>query len=195
MTATLTPPAPPTSPPPQRRPTTLVILAAIAVLAVIALGVVGVAAIRNGRSDRVTTTMGGGRSSANMPGYSRGPGGMVGNGTMMGGGSMMGGKFGSTSPVVPGAREIAIQAKSDRFNPSEIHVKIGEIVTISLTATDEPHDFTVDALRVQIAATAGQTVRGALQAPATPGRYPFYCSVPGHRQAGMTGTLVVDPAS
>jgi len=27
----------------------------------------------------------------------------------------------------------------------------------------------------------------------TPGRYPFYCSTPGHQMAGMEGALVVEP--
>lgn len=27
--------------------------------------------------------------------------------------------------------------------------------------------------------------------PAAPGTYEFYCSIPGHREAGMKGTLVV----
>ena len=187
MTDTLTRPVPPTRPPPRRHSTSVVTLAVIAGLAVIGLGVVGVAAISaNSRSGRVTTMMGGGYP-ANMPHY--------GSGTMMGGGSMMGGNSGSTNPVVPSAREIAIKATSDFFSPAEIHVRAGETVTIALTVTDEPHDFTIDALGTQIAATAGRTMRGGLQAPATPGRYPFYCSVPGHRQAGMTGILIVDPAS
>lgn len=37
----------------------------------------------------------------------------------------------------------------------------------------------------------GQGGRSVVVADVTPGRYTFYCSVPGHAQAGMTGVLIV----
>ena len=33
----------------------------------------------------------------------------------------------------------------------------------------------------------------ALFTPTTPGTYTFYCHIPGHREAGMVGTLIVGP--
>jgi heme/copper-type cytochrome/quinol oxidase subunit 2 len=105
-------------------------------------------------------------------------------------GSMM--NHGSSSPTVVGAREIAVSATSFRFQPSEIHVRTGEDVTIVLAASDVGHDFTIDELGVHVVATPGQPGRGGLHAPASPGRYTVYCSVAGHRQAGMTASLVVD---
>ena len=180
MTDTL--PAQETSPspePPRRRSTPA--LAVVAALAIVALAAVAIVAIRgNGGS---TTVMG------NRTGM---PGSMMTNGTMMGNGSMMG--HGPNSPIVAGAREIGVAAKSFSFSPAEIHVKAREDVTIVLTATDITHDFTVDELAVHVAANPGTAARGGLHAPATPGRYTFYCTVAGHRQAGMTGTLVVDPS-
>jgi uncharacterized cupredoxin-like copper-binding protein len=84
-----------------------------------------------------------------------------------------------------------VQAKSFEFKPSEIHVKSAEAVNITLHSTDIVHDFTVDELKVHVAATPDKPGTGGLKA-AKPGRYTFYCSIPGHRAAGMQGTLVVE---
>ena len=53
------------------------------------------------------------------------------------------------------------------------------------------HDFSIDALRISPNVRPGQTVRIVIDAP--PGEYPVYCSLPGHREAGMAATLVVSP--
>jgi uncharacterized cupredoxin-like copper-binding protein len=51
------------------------------------------------------------------------------------------------------------------------------------------HTFTVDALHVDVRVPVGGRRRIGFRAP--PGRYRFYCRVPGHTRAGMHGTLVV----
>ena len=49
---------------------------------------------------------------------------------------------------------------------------------------------TVDALEIQIVASRGGTNEAVVTEP-SPGTYEFYCSVSGHKQAGMVGKLVV----
>ena len=93
-------------------------------------------------------------------------------------------------PVAPGAREIDVEARSFEFGPPEIDVRAGEDVAIVLSADDVEHDFVIDDLGTHISAEPGETVEGGLRAD-EPGRYSFYCSVSGHREAGMEGTLVV----
>jgi heme/copper-type cytochrome/quinol oxidase subunit 2 len=99
----------------------------------------------------------------------------------------------AASPTVPGAMEVAVTAKSFAFDPPEIHVRQGEDVTIALTATDALHDLTIDDPKFHVGAEPGKTVRGGLKVSRA-GRYPFYCSVAGHKAQGMTGTLIVEPA-
>jgi plastocyanin len=184
MTDTLQAPVVPSEPPltpPQRRNPALTALSVLAIIAVAALSIVAVVAMN--RDSNGSTMMG----TNGMPGS-------MGSSQMMGG-SMMNGPMmghGSSSPTVPGAREVAVTATSFRFDPAEIHVRAGEDVTILLAASDGAHDFTVDALDFHVAAAPGQLGHGGLHAPSTPGRYTAYCSVAGHRQAGMTATVVVD---
>ena len=98
---------------------------------------------------------------------------------------------GESSDVVEGARKIEVSASSFAFDPDEIEVKAGEDVAIVLTSTDILHDFTIDELDAHVDVDAGETATGGLRAD-EPGSYTFYCTVPGHREAGMEGTLVVE---
>jgi len=53
-----------------------------------------------------------------------------------------------------------------------------------------PHDITIPELGFSLPAAPGATASAALSAART-GTYEFFCSVPGHREAGMTGLLGV----
>lgn len=107
----------------------------------------------------------------------------------MGGGSM--GGHDESSPVAEGARRIEVAATSFEFDPAEITVTAGEDVTIVLSSDDLFHDFTIDGLDVHVAADRGETAEGGLRADES-GEYTYYCTVAGHREAGMEGTLIVE---
>lgn len=109
------------------------------------------------------------------------------------GGSMMGGSMhdhGANSERFPGARTIDVTARSFAFAPKRIAVEAGEKVNIRLTSEGTLHDFTVAGQDVHVVAKAGSTAVGGMRI-AKPGTYSFSCTVPGHRAAGMQGTIVV----
>jgi uncharacterized cupredoxin-like copper-binding protein len=87
----------------------------------------------------------------------------------------------------------ALAAQRLTFDQTEVHAKAGGVVALRLDNLDNiDHQFDIDALDVHAFMPAGK--RGiALFTPARPGTYTFYCSVPGHRAAGMVGTLIVAP--
>lgn len=98
---------------------------------------------------------------------------------------------GANSPVAEDGREIEVTAGDLAFDPTELTVTAGEELTIVLTTEDGQHDFTIDELDAHVVVGAGDTARGGFRAE-DPGRYLFYCSVPGHRVGGMEGELVVE---
>lgn len=56
----------------------------------------------------------------------------------------------------------------------------------------EGHDMTMEMeeLDVHVSAAAGQSATITFT-PSAPGEYEYFCTVPGHRESGMVGTLVV----
>jgi cytochrome c oxidase subunit 2 len=100
------------------------------------------------------------------------------------------GGYDKNAPVVPGARQIKVKATSFRFAPKQITVQAGEDVAIVFTSKDVFHDFMVQSNGHVVGAKKGKTAKGGLMID-EPGTYKFWCSVPGHRGAGMKGTIVV----
>jgi uncharacterized cupredoxin-like copper-binding protein len=84
-------------------------------------------------------------------------------------------------------------ASHDVFDQKELRAKAGEVVALRLENSDAiGHYFDIDELNVHVPMPSGKPAI-ALFKPTTPGTYTFYCHVPGHREAGMVGTLIVEP--
>lgn len=89
-----------------------------------------------------------------------------------------------------GLKEVTVAARYPAFTPSTISAAPGEAFQLKLSSADLPHTFTIAELGLNISVGAGQTVTREVTVDKA-GTYTFYCSVPGHRPAGMEGTLVV----
>lgn len=77
------------------------------------------------------------------------------------------------------------------FNPKEITIPANTDVTIALVNNGvTTHSFNVDELNVHSGDyQPGQT--GTVTINAQPGTYQYYCAIPGHKEAGMVGTITV----
>jgi plastocyanin len=116
---------------------------------------------------------------------------MMGRGGMMG---MMRGESGrSGSPEAKGAREIRVRASESLFSPSRIEVNKGEKVNVVLDNRGGMfHTLTVSELGFDLRANAGEEIGGSLTVEEE-GTYQIVCTVPGHADAGMRGTIEVVP--
>jgi plastocyanin len=127
-----------------------------------------------------------------VTGFPMGPG-MMGPG-MMGPGMMGFGSSGPASSPIPGASEVRVEALNFGFSPSEVHLPKNADVNLTFSvraANGVAHDFTVPALGIHLVANPGETRTVGLRGlPA--GRYDAFCSVPGHAEAGMRATVVVN---
>jgi len=88
------------------------------------------------------------------------------------------------------AREIEVTASNFQFEPDRIRIGATEEVALTLRSDDGPHDFAVDGLGPVDEVGGGETDVGRLRID-TPGRYTFFCTLPGHRDGGMEGTIFV----
>ena len=113
------------------------------------------------------------------------------------------------------ATEITVEATDFAYNPVSVTVPAGQPVTLTLNNTGAvEHDFVVDKINVtdvqasdtgpaahhqmgdapeydlHFFARSGDTA--VLQFTATePGTYEIFCSIEGHKEAGMIGELIV----
>jgi nitrite reductase (NO-forming) len=78
------------------------------------------------------------------------------------------------------------------FSPAEFTVPVGVPVQLwFVNAGGMDHDILIPAFAFHVDAGPGDEVRGAFVAERA-GSYEFYCALPGHKEAGMVGTLHVE---
>ncbi len=77
-----------------------------------------------------------------------------------------------------------------QYSLKEITVKKGEPVRIKVTMTKGMHDFNIDEFNIHSETPLNQEVVIEFT-PDKAGEFVYYCSKPGHRQAGHWGTLKV----
>lgn len=79
-----------------------------------------------------------------------------------------------------------------RFTTKDLSAKTGTVTISFANASPLPHNLTIaQGTKVLGATPTFQGAAKALTLKLAPGTYVFYCSVPGHRQAGMEGKLIV----
>jgi plastocyanin len=99
-------------------------------------------------------------------------------------------KAGATGPG--GTLDIAADESELKFDKTELTSKPGKITIDFNNPSSIPHNFFVEADGKEIGGTetvASKEVNATVELE--PGTYTFFCSVPGHREAGMEGTLTV----
>ena len=122
---------------------------------------------------------------------------------------------GAAEPEAAAAVELSLTATDIAYNVNHIEVIAGEMVKLTLhnegalehdfsimemphtgevmaeeaAHGSDGHEMTVDP-EVHVAAPIGDSSSIAFT-PSEPGEYEFFCTVEGHKEAGMVGTLVV----
>ncbi len=117
-------------------------------------------------------------------------------------------------------REFSIEMRDIAFEPATLTGQAGEVIEMRFQNVGGIlHDFTIDEMDADVMEMMGGSGAGvdmhmgddhdataramhlALDAGQEgsmrlrvhePGSYTYYCTVPGHREAGMTGTLTID---
>lgn len=96
---------------------------------------------------------------------------------------------GGTATSAAGAA--AITLSEFKYAPGDLQVKAGEPFKLSVkNAGTVEHDFTIDAVGLKVHVNVGQLAERQIKA-LEPGTYEIYCSILGHKEAGMKGKLIV----
>lgn len=98
------------------------------------------------------------------------------------------------APTEPAGQNLIVGAlDAFTFDPATLTAKVGEEVTVTLDNKGVlEHNFVITEFDVYLGPLAGGTKSApGTFTPTAAGTYTYFCDVPGHREAGMEGTLTV----
>jgi len=101
----------------------------------------------------------------------------------------------SLADIAPGVKESSLRVyevtvSSDGFNPSELVVKGGDVVTLNLTSTDGDYDFYLPDIGLRKMVTRGEKAQIQFQTSVS-GVFTFLCDEQCPSSHVIKGTLVV----
>lgn len=101
------------------------------------------------------------------------------------------GDDGDDLPEVEGETSPRFEVHADEmtFDPDAVAVAAGDVEVVLTNDGTILHDLRVEDRAFILEANAGQTVEGRITLEE--GRYRYFCSIPGHREAGMEGVIEV----
>ena len=97
-------------------------------------------------------------------------------------------------PGSPGAAEnggVNVTVKEWELKPAQLQVKAGTVTFLVKNSGTIEHDFAVEGVGKLDTLTAGESK--SLTLKLAPGTYTILCTLSGHKEAGMHGTLTVAP--
>ncbi len=98
---------------------------------------------------------------------------------------------GSSASGGSGTVNVTVTATEFKFDPATITVKTGDKVNITFVNKGTvDHTYVQPDLNINLKAAPGQSATGQFTASKA-GTYNVVCDVPGHKEAGMTGQIVV----
>jgi uncharacterized cupredoxin-like copper-binding protein len=103
----------------------------------------------------------------------------------------------STTPASSGGGGANLKISADAngqlaFNTKTLSAKAGKVTITMSNPSQIPHGVGVNGGGVnKVGAVVNQGGSSSVTVTLKPGKYTFFCPVPGHEQAGMKGTLTV----
>jgi hypothetical protein len=101
--------------------------------------------------------------------------------------------FAAPPPPPPPPARVLVEATEFRFTLSRTRVKPGRAIIQLAIRGEDPHDLKV-VRRGAATASVAETLPGGVgewRGRLKRGRWTLYCSLPGHKKAGMRATLTV----
>jgi plastocyanin len=103
----------------------------------------------------------------------------------------------TTAPAATGSSKVTLQADPSgglMFNQTSLTASAGTVTIDFENTSSTPHNVTVADSTGKVLGSTPTFTGGSktLTLKLAKGTYTYYCSVPGHEQAGMKGTLKVN---
>ena len=91
-----------------------------------------------------------------------------------------------------GLTVVAQESGAPTWEPTELTAPAGELTVTLDNPSPVAHDIAIEGNGVEEASELVTDGTATVTADLKPGEYTYYCTVPGHEEAGMTGTLTVE---
>ena len=102
------------------------------------------------------------------------------------------GAAGAQPSAMPSVVKVSALASGLKFDKTVLHARAGKIKLVFTNRSTTRHNVVIESGERELGGTKTIGKRQAIAfVSLEKGTYNFYCSVPGHEDAGMKGTLIV----